>query len=106
MVGPFEIGALLGAGGMGEVYRALDTALGREVAVKILHADTLHDPDRLHRFRKEAQSAASLNHPNILAIYSVSEHEAYPLSSLSCWKERICANAFAESAFRCASAWI
>jgi hypothetical protein len=49
---------------------------------------------------------ASLNHPNILAIYSVSEHEAYPLSSLSCWKERICANAFAESAFRCASAWI
>jgi tRNA A-37 threonylcarbamoyl transferase component Bud32 len=78
MVGPFEIGALLGAGGMGEVYRALDTALGREVAVKILHADTLHDPDRLHRFRKEAQSAASLNHPNILAIYFVSEHDGVP----------------------------
>jgi Tol biopolymer transport system component len=63
---------------MGEVYRALDTSLGREVAVKVLHPGTLHDPDRLRRFRQEAQSAASLNHPNILAIHLVGEHNGSP----------------------------
>jgi eukaryotic-like serine/threonine-protein kinase len=77
-LGPYEILALLGTGGMGEVYRALDTSLGREVAVKILHAGTLQDPDRLRRFRQEAQSAASLNHPNILAIHFVGEHDGAP----------------------------
>ena len=71
---PYEILSLLGTGAMGEVYRALDTSLGREVAVKVLHPGTLHDPDRLRRFRQEAQSAASLNHPNILAIHFVGEH--------------------------------
>jgi len=63
---------------MGEVYRARDIALGREVAVKVLHAATLHDPDRLRRFRQEAQSAASLNHPNVLAIHFVGEHDGAP----------------------------
>src|SRR5215467_5158526 len=77
-LGPYEILALLGSGGMGEVYRALDTSLGREVAVKILQAGTLHDPDRLRRFRQEAQSAASLNHPNILAIHFIGDYDGAP----------------------------
>src|SRR5713101_3698002 len=77
-LGPYEILSPLGVGGMGEVYRARDLTLGREVAVKILHPSTLHDPDRLRRFRQEAQAAASLNHPNILAIYYVGEHDDTP----------------------------
>src|SRR5712692_6105111 len=77
-LGPYEILSPLGVGGMGEVYRARDLTLGREVAVKILHPSTLHDPDHLRRFRQEAQAAASLNHPNILAIYYVGEHDDTP----------------------------
>jgi hypothetical protein len=77
-LGPYEILAPLGAGGMGEVYRARDTSLGRDVAVKILRAGPTHDSDHLRRFRQEAQSAASLNHPNILAIYFVGEHDGAP----------------------------
>ena len=72
-LGPCEIIAPLGAGGMGEVYRARDTSLGREVAVKILPASYSGDPDRLRRFTQEAQAAAALNHPNILAIYSIGQ---------------------------------
>jgi serine/threonine protein kinase len=63
---------------MGEVYRARDTALARDVAIKILHAGTLDDPERLRRFRQEAQAAAALSHPNILAIYYVGEHDGAP----------------------------
>ncbi len=63
---------------MGEVYRARDSALGRDVAVKILRPGTWQDPDRLRRFRQEAQSTASLSHPNILAIYFVGEHNGAP----------------------------
>lgn len=76
--GPYEIISTLGAGGMGEVYRARDTALGRDVAIKTLHPWSLNDSDLLRRFRQEAQAAASLNHPNILAIYQVGEHEGTP----------------------------
>ena len=65
----YEILALLGAGGMGEVYRARDPALKREVAIKVLPSFVSRDPDRLHRFEQEAQAAAALNHPNILAVY-------------------------------------
>jgi serine/threonine protein kinase len=62
---------------MGEVYRARDTALGREVAVKVLPTDFATDPDRLRRFTQEAQAAAALNHPNILAIHHIgTEHGA------------------------------
>src|SRR5688572_6495482 len=69
MLGPYRIDSLLGAGGMGEVYLARDVKLGREVAVKILPDTFAAEPDRLARFRREAQVLASLNHPNIGQIY-------------------------------------
>src|SRR5438876_370703 len=68
-LGPYEIVAPLGAGGMGEVYRAHDTRLGREVAVKVLPEPFARDPDRLARFEREARAVAALTHPNILAIH-------------------------------------
>ena len=67
--GPYEIVAPLGAGGMGEVYRARDTTLGRDVALKILPAAVATDPDRLARFEREAKTLASLNHPHIAQVY-------------------------------------
>ncbi len=68
-LGPFEIGAPLGAGGMGEVYRATDTKLGRDVAIKVLPAEVAQDPERLARFEREAKLLASLNHPGIAHVY-------------------------------------
>ncbi len=76
--GTCEVLSPLGAGGMGEVYRARDTALGREVAVKVLPPGFASDPDRLRRFIQEAQAAAALNHPNILAIHHVGEQDGAP----------------------------
>jgi TolB-like protein len=75
-LGPFEILAPLGAGGMGEVYRARDTRLGREVAVKVLPAGVSSDTERLRRFEKEARSASSLNHPNIVTVHDIGESGA------------------------------
>ena len=72
-LGPYEIVAPLGAGGMGEVYRARDTRLGREVAVKVLPAAFAADPERLARFRREAQALAALNHPNVASIYGLED---------------------------------
>jgi eukaryotic-like serine/threonine-protein kinase len=77
-LGSYEIVAPLGAGGMGEVYRAHDPALGRDVAIKVLPAAVSADPDRLRRFEQEARSAGLLNHPNILSIYGFGEHEGAP----------------------------
>ena len=68
-LGPYEIQSVLGSGGMGEVYRALDTRLDRTVALKILPSAFSTDPDRLHRFQHEAKILSTLNHPNVLAIY-------------------------------------
>ena len=68
-----EIQSALGSGGMGEVYRARDTKLGREVAIKVLPTSLTSDPERLTRFSREAQVLASLNHPNIASIYHVEE---------------------------------
>src|SRR3990172_2854466 len=70
-VGPYEVTALLGVGGMGEVYRARATPLGRDVAIKVLPEAFAHDPERLARFEREAKTLASLNHPNIAQIYGL-----------------------------------
>jgi serine/threonine protein kinase len=72
-LGPYEIVSLIGSGGMGEVYRARDTNLARDVALKVLPDAFALDPDRLARFRREAQVLASLNHPHIAAIYGLEE---------------------------------
>src|SRR5579863_4476133 len=77
-LGPYEIVSALGAGGMGEVYRAKDPRLGREVAVKVLPAYFCRDPDRLRRFEQEARAAGALNHPNVVAVYDVGTHDGAP----------------------------
>ncbi len=74
-IGSYQILSLLGAGGMGEVYRASDTRLGREVALKVLPATFAQDAERLARFRREARLSASLNHPNVAAIYGMEESD-------------------------------
>src|SRR5580704_5612695 len=74
-LGPYEIVARLGAGAMGEVYRARDSRLGREVAVKILPADVSADPGRRARFEQEARAVAALNHPNILGLYDIGNED-------------------------------
>src|SRR5690349_1559867 len=83
-LGPYEIVAPLGAGGMGEVYRARDTRLGREIALKVLPDDVSTDPLRRQRFEQEARAASALNHPNILSIYDVGSENglAYMVSEL------------------------
>ena len=74
-LGHYQIVATLGEGGMGEVYRAHDARLGRDVAIKVLHADVATDAERLRRFEQEARAVASLNHPNILAVYDIGHAE-------------------------------
>jgi serine/threonine protein kinase/Tol biopolymer transport system component len=77
-LGPYEIVAPLGAGGMGEVYRAKDSRLGREVAIKVLPASFSNDPDRLRRFEQEARAAGILNHPNITAVHDIGTVDGAP----------------------------
>ena len=77
-LGPYEILAPIGAGGMGEVYRAKDPRLGREVAIKVLPASFSQDADRLRRFEQEAKAAGVLNHPNITAVYDIGSHDDAP----------------------------
>jgi eukaryotic-like serine/threonine-protein kinase len=77
-IGNYQVLAPLGAGGMGEVYRARDTKLGRDVALKVLSSQFTGDADRLSRFQREARVLASLNHPNIAQIYGLEESGAVP----------------------------
>jgi len=74
-VGRYQIQGLLGAGGMGEVYRAIDPTLGRPVALKVLRPELSRDPERLSRFLHEARAASALNHPNILTVHEVGDHD-------------------------------
>ena len=77
-LGPYEIVAPLGAGGMGQVWRAHDSRLGRDVAVKVLPAEFASEPERLQRFEREARATAALSHPNILAVYDIGSHDGEP----------------------------
>ena len=77
-LGPYEIVSAIGAGGMGEVYRARDPRLGRDVAIKVLPASFSGDPSRLQRFEQEARAAAALNHPNILAVHDIGTQDGSP----------------------------
>src|SRR5512140_989663 len=77
-LGPYEVVASLGSGGMGEVWRARDPRLSREVAIKVLPASFACDPDRLRRFEQEARAAGALNHPNLTSIYDVGAHGDTP----------------------------
>src|SRR6201998_1345335 len=83
-VGPYEIQSPLGAGGMGEVYRARDTRLGRDVAIKVLPETFATDSERLRRFETEARPIATLNHPNILSIHDIGKHDGSPFLVSEC----------------------
>src|SRR5262252_9286679 len=80
-LGPYEILSPIGAGGMGEVYRARDPRLGREVAIKVLPASFSADADRMRRFEQEARAAGILNHPNLTAVHDIGSHEGETLRS-------------------------
>src|SRR5579884_4142738 len=77
-IGPYEIVSILGAGGMGEVYRASDPRIGRDVAIKVLPSALASDPDRLRRFEQEARATGTLNHPNLLVVFDFGSHDASP----------------------------
>src|SRR5689334_21305131 len=77
-LGPYEIQSPLGAGGMGEVYRARDPRLGRDVAIKVLPVSFAADAERLRRFEQEARAVAALNHPNIVAVHDIGQYEGTP----------------------------
>src|ERR1700747_1858861 len=77
-LGPYEIQSSIGAGGMGEVYKARDKRLNRDVAIKVLPASFSADSDRLQRFAQEARAAAALSHPNVLSIFDIGEDGGAP----------------------------
>jgi serine/threonine protein kinase len=90
-LGPFEVSELIGAGGMGAVYRAYDSRLKRDVAIKVLPPEFSGDPDRRRRFEQEALAAARLNHPNILAVYDTGTQDGSAYLVTSCSTANRCA---------------
>src|SRR6516164_6444231 len=103
-LGGYEILSLLGQGGMGEVYRARDVRLGRDVAIKILPTDVADDPDRLARFEREAQVLASLNHPHIGQIHGVEDSSGVPALVMELVEGPTVADRIAEGAIPIAEA--
>ena len=101
-LGPYEILAAIGAGGMGEVYRARDERLKRDVAVKVLPASYSQDKDRLRRFEQEAQAAGGLNHPNIMAVHDLGTHEGAPYIVTELLEGRPCGRGWRAGRSRCA----
>ena len=77
-LGPYEVLSILGTGGMAEVYRARDTRLGRDIALKVVNEALAGDPELVRRFEQEARLAGSINHPNLVAVYDVGLHEGVP----------------------------
>src|SRR6266851_4739024 len=92
-LGPYEIGAPLGAGGMGEVYRARDTRLERSVAIKILPAQFSSDPVRKQRFEREAKTISSLNHPHICTLHDVGSQDGVDYLVMECVEGDQCGHA-------------
>ena len=105
-LGPYEVIAPLGAGGMGEVWRARDPRLGREVAIKVLPEEVSSDRERVGRFEREARAASALNHPNIVTIHEVGEAEGRAYSSWSGSKGRRFARFSRKDRCRCAGCFL
>ncbi len=105
-LGPYEIVSLLGAGGMGEVYRARDSRLRREVAIKVLPAALSVDADRLRRFEQEALATAALNHPNILAVFDIGTEAGSPYVVSELLEGETLRERLRSGAFRSARLWI
>ena len=81
-LGSYEILSRIGAGGMGEVWRAKDSKIGRDIAIKVLPASLVTDTDRLQRFEQEARAAGTLNHPNLVTIYELGTHDGAPFIAM------------------------
>ena len=104
-IGPYEVVAALGAGGMGEVYKARDTRLNRDVAIKVLPPSFAADDERLRRFTLEAQSAGALNHPNILVVHDVGTDAGIPYVVSELLEGQTLREALAGGACRRARPW-
>jgi eukaryotic-like serine/threonine-protein kinase len=92
-LGPFEIQSLLGAGGMGEVYRARDTRLDRIVAIKVLNSSIACSPELKQRFEREARVISRLNHPHICTLHDVGHQDGTDFLVMESWRERLLRNA-------------
>ena len=99
-LGPYEIQSQLGAGGMGEVYKARDTRLDRTVAIKVLLAHVADDPDFRQRFEREAKIISSLNHPHICTLHDIGEHDGRPFIAMELLEGQVLSQRIASHAIR------